>query len=198
MKNVLDTYNKFSSQLSAVYDNHTSFHRKAIVDFTAKTKKGAKVLDLGYGIGKSMAIFNELGYEAIGVDGSVGMIKEAKKRHPNEKYFISDIIGLDFPNDSFDAVWSWSVLTHLSDADKQIVLGGINKVLKKDGIFSQSVWQRRGLFINENIHPRPHYLLSIPSWKRLYVDSGFSEPEIKFSKGEIGNTMRLITKKMPR
>ncbi len=195
MKNILSIYNKFAPELSQGYEQQIPYHSKGIKEFTRFLPKKAKVLDLGCGMGTDVSIFNKLGFEAVGIDGSVGMIKEARNRYPNEKFYISDIRRLELPVNSFDAVWSWSVLTHLNTEDKRIVLKKITEVLKTGGIFSQTIWKGSGVFINKNVYPRTHYLLSVSSWKKLYKEAGFSPPLIKYIKGKGNDSIRLTAKK---
>ena len=91
-----------------------------------------------------------------------------------------DTRALEFPNESFDAVWSWSVLTHLSKSDKLVAMNEINRVVKTGELFT-----------NQHIYPRTHFLLSTSSWKKLYVETGFKEPIVKRVKGLKRDFIRL-------
>ncbi len=157
--------------------------------------KGGRILDLGCGQGNDVLLFTKFGFKTVGIDGSVGMIKEGKKRFPKANLLVMDTRVLKFPNDSFDAVWSWSVLTHLNKDDKAIAMSEINRVLKVGGLFTQMVWRGRGVFINQYIYPRTHFLLSTPSWKKLYLETGFKEPIVKHVKGLKRDFIRLTALK---
>ena len=124
------------------------------------------------------------------------MIKQARKGYPNEKFFIMDVRRLKLSDSYFDAVWSWSVLTHLSNQDKKTVLAEVSRVLKKNGSFTQMIWRGRGLFINKDVYPRPHYLLSISSWRKLYNEAGFVDLETKVIKSRTRDSLRLTAKKL--
>ena len=192
-ENILAVYDKVAPGISAVYDQQT--HIIGIKNFIELLPARAKILDLGCGPGKDVFLFSKSGYEAVGIDGSPEMIKQARKRFPNEKFIVMDVRDLKFPDGTFDAVWSWSVLTHLNKADKTVVLREVHRVLKKGGLFTQMVWKGRGEFIHKHIYPRPHFLLSVPSWRKLYIESGFTNLIVKNVKGFKRDFIRLTAKK---
>lgn len=193
MKDIVGIYDKVAPEISKLYGQQT--HIKGISEFAPYLPKKGKILDLGCGMGKDVAIFNELGFEAVGVDGSAGMIKEARKRYPRGKFYLFDIRNLNLLENNFDAVWSWSVMTHLNNKDKIRVLENINRILKSGGYFSQTIWRGRGLFISEDIYPRPHHLLGAHSWRKLYRKTGFTNPNIKYIKGKGRDSIRLTAQK---
>ena len=193
MAEIVNTYNKVAPEISKVYDQQN--HNTGIDAFIKHLKPHRRILDVGSGMGKDVRTFSKLGFKAVGVEGSKGMITEAKKRYPGEKFQLADIRKLEFPKESFDAVWSWSVLTHLKNEDKIIVLKKIYYLLHERGIFSQTIWRGRGLFINKHIYPRSHFLIGVPSWNKLYKEAGFSKPQIKYIKGKGRNFIRITAKK---
>src|SRR3990172_1783063 len=133
MSRILKVYDQIAPEISQLYSSQT--HIKGIQRFTINLTKHSKVLDLGCGMGKDVKLFGDLGFEAVGVDGSSGMIAEAKKRYPKQRFLIMDVRNLEFPDGNFNLVWSWSVLTHLEIEDKKRSLSQAHKVLKKSGIF---------------------------------------------------------------
>lgn len=193
MSSILKIYDKVAPDISNYYDKQT--HLNPIKEFTQNFDRGAKILDLGCGMGKDVYLFSKLGFESEGVDGSVGMINEARRRYPKEKYVAENISNLKFTKGYFDGVWSWSVLTHLSYDDKRKALIKINEILKNKGIFAQTLWRGRGEFVNHDVYPRRHFLLSISSWKKLYKESGFSELDVKIIKSSWRDHIRLTARK---
>ena len=193
MSEILKIYDQIAPQVSALYSSQT--HIKGIQKFTTNLTKRSKVLDLGCGMGKDVKLFGDLGFEAVGVDGSAGMIAEAKRRYSKQRFFIMDVRNLKFPDDNFNLVWSWSVLTHLEIEDKKRTLAQIYRVLKKGGTFVQTIWKGRGLFVNPQFQPRPHHLLSIGSWKKLYKEAGFVNFKATTITGLGRNSLRLVARK---
>ena len=53
---------------------------------------------------------------------------------------VMDMINLDFPDDSFDAVHSLNSLLHLPKEELPIVLQNIERVLKPNGLFFLGVY----------------------------------------------------------
>ena len=193
MSRILKVYDQIAPEISQLYSSQT--HIKGIQRFTINLTKHSKVLDLGCGMGKDVKLFGDLGFEAVGVDGSSGMIAEAKKRYPKQRFLIMDVRNLEFPDGNFNLVWSWSVLTHLEIEDKKRTLFQVYKVLKKGGAFVQTIWKGRGLFVNPQFQPRPHHLLSISSWKKLYKGAGFVNFEATTITGLGRDSLRLVARK---
>lgn len=193
---IVSIYDKVAAKITQIYEQQT--HSNWIKEFVLELPKGGRVLDLGCGSGKDVDVFNQLGFDSIGVDASKGMLREAKRIHPKIKLFLMDIRSLEFSDNYFNGVWSWSVLTHLKDNDKLTSLKEAHRVLKKGGIFSQTVWRGRDLFIykfHKNVTPRPHFLLSTPSWKRLYKEVGFTNLKIRQIDSKKGRGSINITAK---
>jgi len=98
-----------------------------------------RVLDLCCGTGKStLACLNQLpNGQIIGVDNSEGMLAEAQARFAAEmqnghvKFKLKDAMQLDFPDNSFDAVFMAYGLRNMPDYEKAIQ--GIHRVLKPGG-----------------------------------------------------------------
>ncbi len=193
-ENILAVYDKVAPDISTVYDQQT--HIIGIKNFIKLLPPKAKILDLGCGPGKDVFLFSKSGYEAVGIDGSKGMVGQAIKRFPKKTFIVMDVRDLKFPDETFDAVWSWSTLTHLRKADKAIALREVCRVLKKGGLFTQMVWKGRGEFINKHVYPRPHFLLPGSSWRKLYVESGFTNFIVKNVKGLKRDFIRLTAKKI--
>ena len=52
---------------------------------------GARILDAGCGFGRTVGVFDELGFDAVGVDISPAVIAEARKRNPGPTYLVHDL-----------------------------------------------------------------------------------------------------------
>ena len=97
------------------------------------------VLDLCCGTGKStLACLKFLPKgTVVGVDNSSGMLAEAEKKinsgkgEKKVKFILNDAMNLDFPDNSFDAVFMAYGLRNMPDYEKAIQ--GIHRVLKPGG-----------------------------------------------------------------
>lgn len=98
-----------------------------------KLSKGAKVLDIGCGLGETMAFLQrEYGYDCSGIDLSIARIKEAEKRNPDLDIAYGDGEFLDgFTSYSFDGVLMECTLSLINLPDE--ALHEAYCVLKKGG-----------------------------------------------------------------
>lgn len=93
-----------------------------------------RVLELGYGSGvllKSLAgLTSDL--QAVDTHEGVGSVEEMMRREGiHATLSRGDVLNLNFPDDSFDAVVCFSTLEHVPDTDR--ALAEINRVLKPGG-----------------------------------------------------------------
>ncbi|MDO8487504.1 MAG: class I SAM-dependent methyltransferase [Candidatus Curtissbacteria bacterium] len=69
----------------------------------------------------------------VGIDVNKNFIESAKKRFPNDKFFVMDAVSLKFPDSAFDAVISKGVLHHLSETGLIKALKESLRVCRKNG-----------------------------------------------------------------
>jgi 2-polyprenyl-3-methyl-5-hydroxy-6-metoxy-1,4-benzoquinol methylase len=77
--------------------------------------QGMKILDVGCGFGRDVAMFRERGAEAYGVDISAPLLAEAQSRFGHaEWWFENDVLTLHrSPVGKLDVVWCINVLVHV-------------------------------------------------------------------------------------
>lgn len=94
---------------------------------------GARVLDLGCGVGTAAATCRaEFDLEAVGLDISAGMLAEARGKHPALPLTQSPGARLPFGAGAVDAVLAECVLSLMPDLDA--ALAEIRRVLREDGL----------------------------------------------------------------
>ena len=105
---------------------------------------GARVLDLGCGIGRLAAQLAGRCAEVIGIDVSPAMIAEARRLHagrPGLRFLPNSGIDLaDFPDSHFDLVFSYSVLPHLPEDVLEGYFLEVGRVLTLGGVFRYQFW----------------------------------------------------------
>ena len=108
--------------------------------FEKELPKGATILDLGAGTGRTYAYFNKKGYEYIGLDFSPKMKDEAFKIHGEFPYILDDMVNVrnHFKDNSVDAVFAVYSLFHLPKDDLREVLSDVYDILKEKGIILMS------------------------------------------------------------
>jgi len=93
------------------------------------------VLDLGCGPSSPIKNIKNIKY-SVGVELFTPYLNLSKKQKIHNKYFQKNILDLDFPKNSFDAVILIEVLEHLSKEDGRKILKLANKWAKKKIILS--------------------------------------------------------------
>jgi SAM-dependent methyltransferase len=100
-----------------------------------KNTRGLRVLEIGCGLGTDGAQFAKAGAIYTGVDLTDAAVELAKKRFElfqlSGNFRTADAEALDFPNDSFDLVYSHGVLHHTPDTAGAVK--EIHRVLKPGG-----------------------------------------------------------------
>lgn len=76
---------------------------------------GARVLDVGCGLGTVVGELRSRGADAVGVDASAEMVEQARARVAGAEFLVADAMQLPFPDASFAGYRSERVYQHLSD-----------------------------------------------------------------------------------
>ena len=124
-----------------------------ILDFAGfSDTRGKKVLEIGVGLGADHQKFAEAGADLYGIDLTERAVAHTRKRlaafglHSNLS--TGDAENLDFPDETFDVVYSWGVLHHSPNTPKAI--REVHRVLKPGGearIMIYHKWSMIGLML---------------------------------------------------
>ena len=123
---------------AAFYDdwaaNGQEAERSAISrHFESAFAPGARVLDVGCGMGRDLAVLLEMGFDAWGIEPHDGMRARALERHPRLAGRIAAVslpaIGQPFAG-GFDAIVCSAVLMHLSEDALPASLAALEAVLR--------------------------------------------------------------------
>jgi SAM-dependent methyltransferase len=124
-----------------------------IVDFARFDEaKGRQILEIGVGLGADHQRFAEAGAYLWGIDLTERAVEHTRHRLAcfglSSNLAVGDAEALDFPNESFDRVYSWGVLHHSPDTPKTIQ--EVHRVLKRGGKASVMIyhkWSMIGLML---------------------------------------------------
>jgi SAM-dependent methyltransferase len=109
------------------------WHIPAAANF--KEAKDLSVLEVGCGLGTDGAQFAEAGAHYTGIDLTDAAVELAKRRFElfqlPGKFFVADAEHLDFPDNSFDLVYSHGVLHHTPDIAAAV--REVHRVLRPGG-----------------------------------------------------------------
>lgn len=125
-------YNQHASQFANKFEKIPE--TKQLDEFIAMLPSGAKVLDLGCGSGRDAEYLAKADLQVVGVDLSEGLIAEAQRRRPELTFQVMDMENLDFPLETFDAIWSKLAILHVRREDLPKVIVRAYKLLKPNGI----------------------------------------------------------------
>ena len=103
-----------------------------ISEFVAK----GKAIDFGCGTGRSTRFLKKLGFDALGVDISAGMIKKAEELDPDGTYILNDNNQLsEMAESQFDLILSVFTFDNIPDKEERIKLfSELGKRLNKNGV----------------------------------------------------------------
>lgn len=111
----------------------TPFHTDI---FKQYVNNDGSILDVGCGYGRTLNELYDAGYKNLtGIDFSTGMIARGKNQFPHLNLLVKEGESIDFPDNHFDAVILFAVLTCIpSDSDQKNLVSEIERVLKPGGI----------------------------------------------------------------
>ena len=106
-----------------------------IETFIKMLPQNAKILDIGAGFGKDVSYFCDRGFDCIGIDFCEAFIEQSKEMYANVKVLKMNFLEMDFPENSFDALWSRGALFHITKEDFAAVVCKLYSILKPGGVF---------------------------------------------------------------
>jgi SAM-dependent methyltransferase len=114
-----------------------------------------RLLEVGAGTGQDSLFFQENGMVVTAVDISSEMVRLCREKQLDARQM--DMYNLDFPPDSFDAIWSLNCLLHVPKADFSQVLASIHRVLRRAGVFYLGVYggpDSEGIWEGDSCEPK--------------------------------------------
>lgn len=108
--------------------------------------EGKKVLELGFGTGRDLALFvaNEMSpTNYLGIDISPAMLEYCSERFPDYNLVVDDILTYDF-SQKYDLIWASAVLLHLNQADLKKMLKKMRLALSNKGVMMISMRIKQG------------------------------------------------------
>jgi SAM-dependent methyltransferase/uncharacterized protein YbaR (Trm112 family) len=120
---------------------------------------GKLLLDIGCNWGRWSISAARKGWYVVGIDPSLGAIMAARRAFHSERHVMfvcGDARFLPFKNNTFDCVFSYSVIQHFSEEDAETTLAEIGRTLANDG-FSRIQMAHRGGLRSTYIRSRSDY-----------------------------------------
>lgn len=145
MNKTVQAYNKKAKIYHKETESFWSNFPNLVIDMFTSELMGKRVLNIGSGTGRDSEILRERGLNVVCVDAATEMIKMTKRL--GFESVKADFRRLPFPESSFDGVWAYTSLLHVSKQDARDVIKDIRKLLKPKGIFL--IGMREGEFEGE-------------------------------------------------
>jgi SAM-dependent methyltransferase/uncharacterized protein YbaR (Trm112 family) len=114
-----------------------SLQEYPIPDISLPDGASKRLLDVGCSWGRWTLAARTKGYEAVGIDPSLGAVMAARRVARQlgvaNRYLVADARYLPFRARSFDVTYSYSVLQHMSGTDVVSAVGEMGRVLAPGG-----------------------------------------------------------------
>jgi SAM-dependent methyltransferase len=122
---------------------HGRLDQAALDEFCSRIPPGGTVLDAGCGTGRDLRYFNRRGFQAEGFDASAEMVALARTQS-GCRVWQADLMLLSLPKESYDAIWSHGVLSHLPAPGCQRATASFFAALKPGGVLFVSIQEGEG------------------------------------------------------
>jgi SAM-dependent methyltransferase len=114
-----------------------------------------RLLEVGAGSGQDSAFFAAAGLDVVATDLSPAMVELCRAKGLDAR--VGDVLALDFPSASFDAIFTTNCLLHVPDAALPRVLARLAELLRPSGLMYLGVWGGQdweGEFVDDDHVPK--------------------------------------------
>jgi SAM-dependent methyltransferase len=149
------SYDRHANARDLVPKDDWKVTERALFLSRLKERQSKSLLEIGAGTGQDSLFFMENGLVTTSTDMSSEMVRLCREK--NLTAYQMDFYELQFPPESFDAVWSLNCLLHVPKQELGSVLNGIRNVLKMGGLFYFGVYggdDTEGVWEGDTYHPR--------------------------------------------
>lgn len=110
---------------------------RAALALVADSCRGARILDLGVGGGRTTPHLRALSDDYTGVDYAEAMVRTCREKYPGTRFELADARELgQFGDGTFDLVlFSFNGIDYVPHADRLRVLSAVHRVLSGSGVF---------------------------------------------------------------
>ena len=140
------TLKYYSDNAAQVAERYESVVSDLSAHFADSFSKGGKILDIGCGSGRDLAVLYKLGYDCYGVDPTPEFVAIAQQLHSEleNRIFLGKLPDLQVLfNDNFDGVLCSAVLMHIDIEQLPATAMAIKSCLKVGGRLLYSVPSKR-------------------------------------------------------
>lgn len=120
-----------------------------------KQQNKSRLLELGSGPGRDGKFFKENGLSVVCTDLSSEMVSLCRDK--GLEAYAMDFLSIDFPKNSFDAVFALNSLLHVPKASIEAVFQKINHLMQPNGLFYMGVYggqDSEGIWSEDSHEPK--------------------------------------------
>jgi len=140
-KKILEETRENYNLTAESYTRTRAFISEDIKSLADYAQKGDKVLDSGCASGRFYGVLAGKGIDYLGVDISEELIKIARRNYLGVRFEVANALELPFPDDSFDKIFSISVIHNIPSYGFRIqYLKESIRILKPGGQLVLRVW----------------------------------------------------------
>jgi 2-polyprenyl-3-methyl-5-hydroxy-6-metoxy-1,4-benzoquinol methylase len=140
------TLKYYSDNAAQVAERYESVVSDLSAHFAYSFSKGGKVLDIGCGSGRDLAVLHQLGFDCYGIDPTPEFVAIAQRTHPElvGRIELGELPDLKTPfGGDFDGVLCSAVLMHIDIEQLPATTAAIKCCLKQGGRLLYSVPSKR-------------------------------------------------------
>lgn len=148
-----ETVNYYSKNAQTVAERYESVVSSLSTSFGEAFKPQSRLLDIGCGSGRDLALLTSLGYVGFGVDATPEFVTLSQSLHPELK---GKVLHAALPNfeppfgGGFDGILCSAVLMHIAESELVPAALTIKRCLKNHGRLLYSVPSKRLDVVTEN------------------------------------------------
>lgn len=160
------TYDEITKSLKRAYDASAAdrnsgrispwkVQERALFLAELKQQNKTRLLELGSGPGRDGKFFEENGLSVVCTDLSSEMVSLCRDK--GLEAHTVDFLSIDFPQNSFDAVFALNSLLHVPKASIETVLKRIDGLLQPKGLFYMGVYggqDSEGIWFEDSQEPK--------------------------------------------
>ncbi|MBA3872244.1 MAG: methyltransferase domain-containing protein [Anaerolineae bacterium] len=167
--------------------DYKPFDRHLLMMFAEMVKGHGLVCDIGCGPGQIARYLHDRGADAMGVDLSPEMIKQAQQLNPGQRFEQADMRALPFGMGELAGITAFYSVIHIPRPDVISVLQEFRRVLKFDG------WLLLAFHLGDEVLHRDEFFD-----KPVSLDFTFFQlAEMRKYLGAAGFTTKIVSERSP-
>jgi len=174
-----ETISYYSRNAHTVAERYESVASSLSESFVQAFKPQSRLLDIGCGSGRDLALLTSLGHKCFGVDATPEFVALSQSLHPELK---DKVLHAALPNfvppfgGDFDGVLCSAVLMHIAESELATAALSIKRCLKYHGRLLYSVPSKRLDVVTENRDANGRLFVPDPSnrLQKIFEQLGFN------------------------